>query len=402
MRTWRIFRQSATALVRHRLRSFLVMLGVIVGIAALTVVVSMGEEANRRVVKRVSNFGPTSIMVFAGGGKDVPGPDPTVVTLTADDARAIEAEIRGVDFVTPHVMRPGTVVSHGDRSYTVGAFGAPPAYQRAWDWPASEGEFFDEQDESAMARVVVIGRTLVRELFPDVNPVGEMIRIGNASYRVKGVLAAKGTSPGGGDMDARIVMPLSTAMRRAFNVTTLTVVRVRTTSVDDIQRVAKEVRALLRERHQIRPPDVDDFRVVTADAIAVLSQTVTGTLNRVLLAVTIVALVVSGIVLMNLMLLAVTERRREIGLRRALGGRQRDILLQFLFESLALTAGGGLLGLIVGVAAVLVMGRVNPGMMQLSWAPAIMAVGLSLLVGLVFGLLPARRAARLHPVNALR
>jgi putative ABC transport system permease protein len=191
-------------------------------------------------------------------------------------------------------------------------------------------------------------------------------------------------------------------MRRTFNVPTLTMVRVRTTSVDDIKRVASEIRSLLRERHQIRPPDLDDFRVIAADQIAVLSQAVSGTLNNVLLAVTVISLVVSGIVLMNLMLLSVAERRREIGLRRALGGRQRDILLQFVFESLALTASGGLLGLLVGVAAVLVMGRVNPGTMQLSWAPAVLAVGLSLMVGLVFGLLPARRAARLHPVNALR
>jgi putative ABC transport system permease protein len=402
MRTWRIFKQSVVALGRNRLRSFLVMLGVIAGIAALTVVVSMGEEANRKVVKRVNNFGPTAIMLFAGGGKNVPGPDPTVVTLTVDDARAVETQIRGVEFICPQVMRPGTAASYHDRTYEITVIGAPPIYQKAWDWYVSQGDFFDEEDSSGMGRVAVIGQTVVRELFPGVNPIGETLRIGNANFRVKGVLTAKGTSPMGGDMDERVIIPLTTAMRRTFNVTTLTMVRVRTGSVGDIQRVASEIRSLIRERHHIQPPDVDDFRVMAADAIAVLSEAVAGTLNKVLLAVTIISLIVSGIVLMNLMLLSVSERRREIGLRRALGGRRRDILVQFLFESLALTSSGGVLGLLLGGAVALLMGRMTPGTTQLSWEPAALAVGLSLVVGLVFGLLPARRAARLHPIDALR
>jgi putative ABC transport system permease protein len=402
MRTWRILKQSLVALGRNRLRSVLIMLGVVVGIAALTVVVSMGREANRRVVTRVNNFGPTAIMLFAGGGKDVPGPDPSVVTLTFDDAGAVETQVRGVDFICPQVMRPGTPASYGDRSYTVTVIGAPPTYQRAWDWYVSDGDFFDDQDVSSAARVVVIGQTVVRELFPGVNPIGETLRIGNGNFRVKGVLTAKGTSPMGGDMDERVIVPLTTAMRRMFNVTTLTMVRVRTANVGEIKRVAMEIRSLMRERHQIRPPDLDDFRVVASEQVAMLSEAVSGTLNRVLLAVTVIALMVSGMVLMNLMLLSVTERRREIGLRRAVGGKRRDILLQFLFESLALTSSGGVVGLLLGIGVVLVMGRVTPGTAELSWEPAAVGVGLSLVVGLVFGLLPARRAARVHPVDALR
>ena len=232
--------------------------------------------------------------------------------------------------------------------------------------------------------------------------IGETIRIANANFKVKGVLPAKGTSPMGTDMDERVIIPLTTAMRRTFNVSTFTMVRVRVSAVGDVQRVASEIRALIRERHNIRPPDLDDFRVVTPDIIAGLSQMVAGTLNRVLLAVTILSLVTGGIVLMNLMLLSVAERRHEIGLRRALGGKRRDVLLQFLFESVALTSSGGIGGLVLGIGASLLVGRLTAKTTEISWEPVALALGLSLLVGLVFGLLPARRAAGLRPVEALR
>jgi putative ABC transport system permease protein len=179
-------------------------------------------------------------------------------------------------------------------------------------------------------------------------------------------------------------------------------IRVQTANARDVQRVASEIRSLMHERHNIRPPDVDDFRVITPDIISGLSEMVSGTLNKMLLAVTLLSLIVGGIVLMNLMLLSVAERRHEIGLRRALGGTRQDLLLQFLFESLALTLSGGVVGLGVGVAVSLALARITPNSTLLSWEPAALAVGLSLLVGVAFGLLPARRAARLHPVEALR
>ncbi len=402
MRTGRIMRQSMTALGRNRMRSFLVMLGVIVGIAALTVVVSMAKAANSKVMQRVNNFGSTAIMLFAGGGKNMPGPDPTVATLTFDDAKAVESQIRGVAMICPQVMRQRIPATYREQSTEVTIQGASTNYQEAWNWFVSDGEFYDEQDYSATARVAVVGQTVVRELFRGANPIGESIRIANANYKVKGILPARGTSPMGTDMDDRVVVPLTTAMRRMFNVTTLTMVRVRVDGVSDVQRVTQEIRALMHERHQIQPPDLDDFRVVTADAVAALSAAVSGTLNKILLAVTALSLVVGGIVLMNLMLLSVTERRHEIGLRRALGGRRRDILLQFLFESLALTSAGGLAGLLLGIVAAIVLGRVTTNATAISWEPLALAVVLSLLVGLVFGLVPARRASKMPPVQALR
>jgi putative ABC transport system permease protein len=203
-------------------------------------------------------------------------------------------------------------------------------------------------------------------------------------------------------MDDRVVVPLTTAMRRLFNVTTLTMVRVRVDGVSDVKRVAQEIRSLMHERHHIRPPDLDDFRVVASDAVAALSAEVSGTLNKILLAITALSLIVGGIVLMNLMLLSVTERRHEIGLRRALGGRRCDILLQFLFESIVLTSAGGLAGLVLGIGAAVVVGKATTNATVLSWEPLALAVAISLLLGLIFGLFPARRASRMPPVQALR
>jgi putative ABC transport system permease protein len=402
MKIGRLMGQSMKSLGRNRLRSFLVMLGVIVGIAALTVVVSMAKAANQKVMQRVNNFGPTAIMLFAGGGKNVPGPDPTVATLTFDDAKAVESQIPGVAMICPQVMRLRVPASYRDQSTEVTVQGAATNYQDAWNWYVADGDFYDDQDYATMSRVAVIGQTIVRELFGGANPIGESIQIGNTTFKVKGVLPPRGTSPMGGDMDDRVVVPLTTAMRRLFNVTTLTMVRVRVDGVSDVKRVAQEIRALMHERHNIRPPDLDDFRVVASDAVAALSAEVSGTLNKILLAVTALSLIVGGIVLMNLMLLSVTERRHEIGLRRALGGKRRDILLQFLFESVFLTSSGGFAGLVLGIGSAILVGRMTKNATAISWEPLIMSVALSLLVGLIFGLVPARRASKMPPVDALR
>jgi putative ABC transport system permease protein len=391
------------SLGRNKLRSFLVMLGVIVGIAALTVVVSLANAANSQVMERVNNFGPAAVSIFAGGGKNLPGPDPSAVTLTFADADAIESQIRGLRLTCRLVMRGRVPISRGDRSIEVPIQGAETNFEDAWSWQVVAGDFFDEQDLSSMARVAVVGQTVVRDLFQGANPIGDTVRIRDANFIVKGVLAPRGAAPSGtGSMDDRVIIPLTTAMRRTFNLSTLTMIRVRAENPRDVQRIAAEIGTLLHERHNIRPPDLDDFRVITPDVINGLGEMVSGTLNRVLMAVTLVSLVAGGIVLMNLMLLSVSERRREIGLRRALGGTRHDVLLQFLFESLVLTSSGAAIGLALGAIITLVLGRITPGSTLLSWAPAALAVAVSLLVGTAFGLLPAQRAARLHPVEALR
>lgn len=402
MRAWRLLKQSTDALHRNRLRSALVILGVMVGIGALTVVVSITEGVNRKMMDRVNKFGSTSIMLFAGGGKNVPGGDTSAATLTLDDAEAIENELDGVEFVCPQLMRPRVPVSYQDQTSEVTIMGACTRWAEAWNWDIAQGDFFGDQEYGSMARVAVIGRTVADELLGGVDPIGESIRIGNANFTVIGVLAVKGTSPGGGNMDDRIAIPLTTAMRRTFNVNSVTVARVRVSGIDKVVSLAPELRALMRERHHIQETEPDDFRVVTPDGVMELTRSVSGTLNNTLIAVTAISLLVGGVVLMNLMLLSVSERRHEIGLRRALGGRRQDVLLQFLFEALALTSAGGAFGLMLGVAATMGVGRFTTSPAVVSWEPIVMGVVLSWVVGLVFGLLPARRASRLHPVEALR
>ena len=402
MRSWRLLRQSFTAMGRNKLRTFLVMLGVIVGIAALTIVLGISKAASRKIMQRISNFGPTAVMVFAGGGRNLPGGDPSVATLTLEDAEAIERQIAGVTIICPQVNRSRQPVIWTDRSTEAAVMGAATTYSDVWDWPVTEGDFFDDQDYAAMARVAVLGRTVVRDLFGELPPVGETIRIGNANFRIKGVLKAKGTGPTGGDMDNRIIIPLTTAMRRVFNVTSLTLIRVRVEKPSQLARAEEEIRRLLRERHRIRPPDLDDFRVVTPSAIADLVESTSGTLDTVLISVTSLSLLVGGVVLMNVMLLSVTERRREIGLRRALGAKRSDIMVQFVFEALALTSTGGLAGLAIGGLITLVLARFGWQAAVISWEPLALGLIICWMLGLIFGLIPARRASNLHPVEALR
>jgi putative ABC transport system permease protein len=378
------------------------MLGIIVGIAALTVVLGISKAASRKVMQRIRNFGPTAVMVFAGGGRNLPGGDPTVATLTLDDAQAIEKQIAGVTMICPQVNRSRQPVVWADRSTEAAVMGAAATYVDAWDWPVKEGDFFDDQDYAAMARVAVVGRTVAQDLFGETPPVGETIRIGNANFRIKGVLEAKGSGPTGGDMDNRIIIPLNSAMRRVFNVTSLTLVRVRVEKADELARTEEEIRKLLRERHRIRPPDLDDFRVVTPGVIADLAESTAGTLDTVLIAVTSLSLLVGGVVLMNVMLLSVTERRHEIGLRRAMGAKRSDIMVQFLFEALALTSAGGFIGLALGGLITLALSQFGLQPAVISWEPLALGLVTCWTLGLVFGLLPAHRASRLHPVEALR
>ena len=402
MRLSRIAAEGARALGANRLRTFFMMAGTVVGIAALTVIMAVGKGTERKVMARIQSFGPRAMMLIAGGGKDLPPPDLSVTTLKLEDADAVRREIDGLEIVTPMAWSFRVNARRDANQYQAVLWGVEPSWHDAWNWYPQEGDGISDQDVATMARVCVIGQTIKREFFGDAPAVGERIYINKVSLQVKGVLEARGTSPMGDDFDRRILVPITTAMRRVLNVDHVGAIRMVTKDPARMAEQAKAIRALLHERHHITPPKEDDFRIVTAATIAELARGTSGTLSILLIALAALSLLVGGIVMMNILLISVAERTKEIGLRRAVGATRRDIFAQFLTESLAVSLAGMLLGALLGWGACELLPRVWQMPVVVSWEPFALALAFALLVGTFFGVQPARRAAGLHPVEALR
>jgi len=404
MKTLRIARSAFKSLGRNKLRTFLMMIGVIIGIIALTMVVSAGLGARQRVMERVRKFGLDSLMVRAGAGQTMGSPSsgqPTV-TLKLEDAEAIEREIMQVADLSPQINRPQMEVKYADKSTTTMVLGAMPSFATVWDWGAAKGDFISDEDVASVARVCVIGPTVQKDLFGGANPIGEMIRVGNVQFEIKGILVAKGTSPGGGDMDNRIMIPLTTMMRRVANVDYITNIKVRLKTAKDMDKAAGGIQALLRERHKIAPGIPDDFTITMPEEVTEMAEKVAGTFNLFLILVAGISLIAGGVVVSNLMLISVSERRKEIGLRKAVGARKNNITFQFLIEATAVTFTGGIIGMTLGVAGSKILEAVTKTPMAVSWQIVVLGVVFSSLVGLIAGIHPARRAASIPPIEALK
>jgi len=402
MRMQRIVGQGIQALGTNKTRTFLMMAGTIVGIAALTVIMALGKGTEKKVMKRVETFGPRAIVLIAGGGKDMPPPDMTVTTLTLDDSRAVREQVKGIEIVTPIAMNFNMNVKHDANQYQGVLWGIEPSWHEAWNWYAAEGDGITDGDVATLARVCVIGQTIKRELFGDSDPVGERIYINKVKLTVKGVLEKRGVTPMGTDFDNRIIVPITTAMRRVLNVDHVGAIRIITRDVALMPRQIKEIRALVHARHHITPPQEDDFRIVSPVSIAKMARGTSRTLSILLIALAGLSLIVGGVVLMNILLISVGERQKEIGLRRAVGATRKDILFQFLIESLALTCSGMVLGSALGAAITLILKTATKVPVVLSWEPFALSLAFALLVGTFFGVQPARKAASLNPVETLR
>ena len=383
-------------------RAALMVLGVAIGIVTLTLVVSVGQGAKAKVEGGIKAFGPDSL-VIAAGSPQVRGPgDERVTTLVLDDVAAIRDAVPAVRVVAPMVVRvEQTVVAQGKNTNTI-VVGSTPDYGEAWDWPVTSGEALSEAHEASSARVAMLGTTVARALFGAEDPVGASLRVGEQSFKVVGVLARRGTSPMGMDMDNRVVVPLSTAMRRLYNVTALSMLRVRAQDLDQVDAVAAQVASLLRERHHIGKGDTDDFAIRSATSFRQMSAKMSGMLTKMLGLITLVSLVAGAIVLANTLLAAVAERRVEIGLIRALGATKKQVVRQFLVEGLVVTLFGGAVGVLVGTGLAALLGRMKLVPAQVSWEPFVLAVVASVVVGLVASFVPARRASRIEPATALR
>jgi len=402
MTTGRIIGLSFKGLGKYKMRTFLMMLGIIIGIATLTVIVSMAKGAQHKVMKGVQNFGPNAVMASAGGGKMFGPPDDKVTTMTLDDAKAIQESIRGLRHVAPFTMNLGQTVIYGNKNTEAAVLGATPEFAEAWQWFADKGDFISDEDNTGLAKNCVLGRTVVRELFGDQNPIGETVRINSTNFKVIGILSKRGASPHGMDMDNRLVVPLTTAMKRLFNTTSIGIVRLYVDDPARLDEVSKSVTAILRERHHIVPPQEDDFRVTNSMAIAKTAKGVDKTMTTFLMLLASVSLAVGGIVIANIMLISVNERKKEIGIRRAFGARAKDIMHQFLAEVLIVTISGGIGGTILGFAISMGVASVQKMPAIISWEPLALAIVFSTLVGLLAGIQPARKAAAMDPVSAIR
>jgi putative ABC transport system permease protein len=400
-------RTALRALGRNKLRSALTMLGVVIGVAAVIVMVSIGQGANSAVQQQIRSLGTNLLIVIPGattkGG--VRSGWGGASTLSVDDAQAIAAECPAVA-ETSWVKRDIVQVVNGEQNWSTGVLGTSASYARVRDWAVAEGRFFSEREDAQASRVAVLGRTVVEHLFGvGEDPIGAMIRIKDVSFQVIGVLEKKGQNTWGQDQDDTVVIPFRTAERRVLGSALLgnaDLIFASAQDARDLPQAETEIDALLRQRHRTAPGQDADFTVRSLEDMARAQESASQIMSSLLLAVASISLLVGGIGIMNILLVSVTERTREIGVRMAVGAKRRHILLQFLVESVTLSLVGGLLGTALGVA-------VSAGVASLAgWpvliAPAAVAGALlfSGAVGVFFGFYPARRAAGLDPIAALR
>jgi putative ABC transport system permease protein len=378
------------------------MVGTIVGIAALTVIMAVGKGTEKTVMKRVNGFGTHAIMITTGGGKGFSPPQEGITTLKLEDAEAIRTSIQGLDVVSPFTIKRGNSVKSDSNQIQTIVMAIEPDWHVAWDWYVKDGEQIDSTDVSTMARVCLLGTLSAKYLFGEKNPIGEYIHIGAVRFQVKGILQSRGTSPMGDSFDERIVIPFTTGMRRVFNQDYITNIRVKVKSPDQLIPISEQIRRLLHGQHHITPSQEDDFAIFSAADVAATARGIAGTLTTLLSVLAGLSLLVGGVVLMNIMLIAVAERTKEIGLRRAIGATTHDIFLQFLIESLSVTFLGMVLGSGFGWLISVGVSKLTPIQTVISWEPFALSLGFAFVVGTFFGVQPARKAAKLNPVEALR
>ena len=398
-----VVRAACRSIARNKIRSFLTVLGIIIGVAAVIAMVALGDGAAALIQIQVSEMGTNLVMANPGSSNrsGVKWGRGTVRTLVATDAKAIKDECKAVAEVAP-VARGMAQCVFGDQNWGTTIFGTTPAYLAIRCWHMEAGDVFTEQDIRAARRGCVLGKVVVNRLFVGSDPVGQTIRIRNLPFAVIGVLKERGENVFGDDQDDIVVIPYTTAQRKLLGIKHLHQILVSAVSSDSIPLAKAQIEPLLRQRHQIAPNEDSDFTLTT---LSDLIESTRATLHVVTVLMAIVAsisLIVGGIGIMNIMLVSVTERTREIGIRRAIGARRRDILMQFLVESVVLSSVGGLLGVLTGVGSTIVMSLALDWPTLISPVPVIGAFSFSGAIGMFFGLYPARKAATLNPIDALR
>jgi putative ABC transport system permease protein len=396
-------RIAITALLSNKLRSILTMLGIIIGVGAVIAMISVGMGVQKKVTSSIASLGSNMLIVTpgstnSGGVRSAAGSNEK---LKLDDAEAIKNHIKNIDYVSPTVNSSYQIVN-GNQNWNSSVYGVTPEYMAIRSLTVSTGSFITQNDLNTRNRVAVIGTTVATNLFGTANPVGKIIRVNNSPYRIIGILESKGQSSMGQDQDDVVIVPLTTAQERLLGITYVRSINIQVSSVDKMDQVQGEIETLLRQRHRIVSGKDDDF---TVRNLTSLMQTMTDTTTMLTLflgSIAAISLIVGGIGIMNIMMVSETERTREIGIRKALGATFRNIMTQFLIESVVIGVIGGVLGVLFGLGASEAIAKFGKFNTVVTLAPILISFGFSVGIGLFFGIYPARKAALLDPIEALR
>jgi putative ABC transport system permease protein len=401
----RTIKIALRALARNTLRSGLTALGIIIGVGTIIAMLGIGNGAKAQVEAQVANLGRNVIMVYPGSSSSGTGVKlgyGSSVTLTPDDAEAIDREIDDVECVSPEVYSYTQVVA-GNQNWKTKLYGESPAYFQIRQWPLEEGDIFTDADVRSATKVAVIGSSTAQQLFGEESPVGETVRVQNVPFTIVGLLTSKGFSVKGHDQDNVLIVPYTTAITRLMGRNTILYgINIEAAQDSDLPEVQERIRELLRQRHRLASSKDDDFFVRSQQDIAETATATAHTMTLLLGAIASISLLVGGIGIMNIMLVSVTERTREIGIRMAVGAKGRDILRQFLVEAFTLSSLGGAIGIATGVGASKLFASLGQWPTLISPSSVVIAFLFSGGVGIFFGFYPAHKAARLDPIDALR
>jgi putative ABC transport system permease protein len=398
-----VIRIALRALARNKMRTVLTMLGIIIGVGAVICTVAIGEGASSQVQEQIQSLGTNMIMVFAGSvnSNGVRMGSQATKTLTADDAQAILQHVPNVVAVSPIAFSSVQVVN-GNQNWFTRAYGASPEYTQIRNWPVVQGSSFSQRDVDVAANVCVIGHSIVQNIFGDEDPVGKTIRVKNLPFRVLGVLETKGQSPTGEDQDDILIMPYTTVQKKISGNNWVQLIMVSAASQQVMPEVQQSIASLLRQRHHLRPNEDDDFIIRSPNEFAQAAAATSLVMTILLGAIASISLLVGGIGIMNIMLVSVTERTREIGVRMAVGATEEDVQRQFLSEAVVLSSLGGIVGILLGVIGSAIISHFLGWSTLVSPSSVLIAALFSAAVGIFFGYYPARKAARLDPIEALR
>jgi putative ABC transport system permease protein len=402
MKQTTLLKVASQSILKNKMRTLLTMLGIVIGVGAVIVMVAVGNGAQTMIKEQISSLGTNLIIVMPGSGV-VGGANQGAGTfnkLTVADAEKLKSDGTMLSAVSP-VVSTRTQVIGGTGNWRTSINGVSTDFLTIRDWSVTSGAFFEDADVKAGRKIAVIGATVANNLFPGSDPVGAQIQIGHVPFTITGVLAAKGQNAGGQDQDDVVLVPYSTAQNRLSGNVRIGQILVSATNADDIAAAQEEIKGIMRESHRLNGAD-DDFTVRNQTEIAQAATSTTKVMSGLLAAIASISLLVGGIGIMNIMLVSVTERTREIGIRMAIGARGSDVLTQFLVESVAMSVLGGLVGLAAGYGGAALLGHITGWTTSTPPSAVAIAVGFSAAVGVFFGFYPARKAAGLNPIQALR